>query len=293
MNTQDSLKRYRECINRALTYICRNVGQPIRLDELAEDACFSKFHFLRIFKAVVGESVGDFIRRIRIEKSAYYLVYSPALAITTIALENGFSSSQNFAKSFHAYYGMSPRAFRAQSRSRPLHHESNPGNIMRTGGEESHTAFGYIDVVAGRLPLLEPDLQVARQVTIENVGEQRVAYVRKNENYTPAHVAAAFEELYSWAKPRGLLRVGAVRCIVPRFITLISLLTGTASSKGGFPIAACSPMSAPALSASTTPSTTVKVSRCWWTSAFPFETSNYPIAFLARFLATRLPKEAP
>lgn len=68
---------YEQCINRLITHICLHAGTTLTLDELSTLACFSKFHLLRIFKAITGETIGEFISRIRIEKSAYFLLYNP------------------------------------------------------------------------------------------------------------------------------------------------------------------------------------------------------------------------
>jgi AraC family transcriptional regulator len=95
---------YEQCINRLITQICLNAGTSFTLDELSTLACFSKFHLLRIFKAITGETIGEFISRIRIEKSAYFLLYNPSASIKSVAFDYGFSSSQNFAKAFIRYY---------------------------------------------------------------------------------------------------------------------------------------------------------------------------------------------
>lgn len=195
---------YEERINTVINYICRNIGRELLLDELSAIACFSKFHFLRIFKALVGETVGDFIRRIRIEKAAYFLVYNPSASITQIALDCGFSSSQNFAKAFKAYYAVSPRAFRQKSVGQPLIEKSNPGNILSNRGNVTDTPFRYIDLVHGKTLHLQADSTVALQVKTEEYQDVVVAFIRKHADYTAATIAAAFHQLSHWALPRGL-----------------------------------------------------------------------------------------
>jgi AraC family transcriptional regulator len=64
------MNEYAARINTVIDYIERNLGKKLTLDELASVAKFSKFHFLRIFNAFNGETLFQFIQRLRLEKSA-------------------------------------------------------------------------------------------------------------------------------------------------------------------------------------------------------------------------------
>ncbi len=86
-------------INRVIDYIEKNVDKDLSLEVLAGVACFSSFHFHRIFKAIVGETLNQFINRIRLEKSATQLMSNPNKTITDIAFDCGFSGSASFARS--------------------------------------------------------------------------------------------------------------------------------------------------------------------------------------------------
>ena len=50
----------------------------MRLEDVARVACFSPFHFHRIFRALVGETLGAFIKRVRLERAVYLLSHRPA-----------------------------------------------------------------------------------------------------------------------------------------------------------------------------------------------------------------------
>ncbi len=69
---------YRERLNRVVFHIESRLGEPLRLEDLAKIACFSPFHFHRIFTAFTGEALGDYIRRLRLERSAQHLVHLDA-----------------------------------------------------------------------------------------------------------------------------------------------------------------------------------------------------------------------
>jgi AraC family transcriptional regulator len=105
---------YRSRLNRTIDYIHNHYDEDLNLTILAEVACFSKFHFHRIFRAMVGETLNDFVQRIRLEKSITKLTTELNKSITEIALDCGFSCSQNFAKIFKAHYGMTPSIFRKE-----------------------------------------------------------------------------------------------------------------------------------------------------------------------------------
>ena len=94
-------------INRVIDHIEANLGSTLALEDLAEVAAFSPYHFHRIFKSMVGENLGAFIRRRRVEKAASLLLSNPARPITQVALECGFSSPAAFARVFRESFGMS------------------------------------------------------------------------------------------------------------------------------------------------------------------------------------------
>jgi AraC family transcriptional regulator len=77
MQTSSTHDYHEQCITKLITHICLNAGTTFTLNERSSHACFSKFHLLHMLKAVTGETIGDFINRIRIEKSAYFLLYNP------------------------------------------------------------------------------------------------------------------------------------------------------------------------------------------------------------------------
>jgi len=67
---------YSRRIDRVIDYLRENLHRPVKLGELAHVACFSEFHFHRIFGAVSGETLNNFTNRLRLEKAARLLRYS-------------------------------------------------------------------------------------------------------------------------------------------------------------------------------------------------------------------------
>ena len=46
---------YVDRVNRAIDYVTKNLAEPLTLDDVARVACFSSFHFHRIFRSLMGE----------------------------------------------------------------------------------------------------------------------------------------------------------------------------------------------------------------------------------------------
>ena len=100
-------------INRVIDHIDAHLGAELALAELADVACFSRFHFHRIFSAMVGETITDYVKRIRLQNAASRLVNNPRDSVTDIAMACGFSSPSVFARAFRERFGVSASSWRA------------------------------------------------------------------------------------------------------------------------------------------------------------------------------------
>jgi AraC family transcriptional regulator len=102
---------YQERILRVLTHIQEHLDEALDLEELARVACFSSFHFHRIFAAMTGETIADHVRRLRLERAATEM-RSGAKPVIQVALEAGYEAHAAFTRAFKAAYGVSPTEFR-------------------------------------------------------------------------------------------------------------------------------------------------------------------------------------
>lgn len=102
---------YVKQILKVLIYIEDHIEDEMTIVELAKVACYSPFHFHRIFQAIVGESIHKYVRRLRLESAAGKLLYSNQ-PITGIALDANFDTSSSFTKAFKQCMGKSPRNYR-------------------------------------------------------------------------------------------------------------------------------------------------------------------------------------
>lgn len=114
-----TLNDYKRRLLRVLVHIQAHLDESLGLEELAGLACFSPYHFHRIFKGLTGESVKEHVRRLRLERAASRLKLG-ALPVTHIALEAGYESHEAFTRSFRSAFGASPSQYRSSRRpSRP------------------------------------------------------------------------------------------------------------------------------------------------------------------------------
>jgi AraC family transcriptional regulator len=197
--TRSTAMDYRKRVCRAMNFISQNLDRDLPLEEVAEVAAFSMFHFHRIFKAVVGETVAGFTRRLRLELAANRLRSSQRNDITTIAMDCGFSSSQNFAKAFRQHFGETPSNYR----------KSKFGNKF-SKAENALSLRALYDPDTAVVNLNNHERRDTMKAEVREMPEHNVAYVRKMGPYGKETSEQAFGDLMPWAGPRGYLSSGVL-----------------------------------------------------------------------------------
>ncbi len=194
---------YARRINRVMNHISANYASELTLEELAGVACFSPYHFHRIFRALTGETLGSFIRRVRLEKAAKRLIFDRKQPITEIALDHGFSSSQNFAKAFKLHFGISPTQARAVYDHPDFYSKS--GNTRRKLGKDLIAEIVYFGSTEGQPFEINLQRSKSMNVAVKEMEPVRVAYFRNIGAYSPELIGPCFQKLMAWAGPRGLI----------------------------------------------------------------------------------------
>jgi AraC family transcriptional regulator len=185
-------------MHRVLEHIDRRIDEPLDLVALAEVANFSPFHFHRLFAAWMGETLGDHVRRRRLEIAALRLVSQPATPVLDIALTVGFGSAEAFARAFKIRFGCSPTSWRRQqaeqrvqnsNRSQPDRKidQAMPGPASKHGASFS------------------PDQEAAMNVRLIDRQPVSVAYLRHLGPYGETIGEFWGNTVYPWLATNGLL----------------------------------------------------------------------------------------
>jgi AraC family transcriptional regulator len=178
---------YARRILRVLVHVQQNLDAALPLEELAAIACFSPFHFHRIFRGMVGESVAQYVRRLRLERAAMRLKHGKR-PVTDIAFEAGYEAHEAFTRAFNAAFGCSPSAFRSAASSTAI---ASPSDV--------HFVAADADMAFHPLTMETESMDVS----IKTIPPMRIAFVR---HVGPYHeVGEAWERLCDWAGPKGLL----------------------------------------------------------------------------------------
>lgn len=163
-------KGHKQRLRNVVNHIEKHINEPLTLEQLSEIACLSPYHFHRVFRAEMGESVYEHIKRLRLEDAAFKLKYSDT-SVDQISYDAGYQHNTSFSKSFKQHFGLSPRRYRS----------------AQQGGETA----------AAEMP-------VSRMQTLEDFD---VAYVRETGNYYSA-AQNAWQGLLPKAYRAGLIDDG-------------------------------------------------------------------------------------
>jgi AraC family transcriptional regulator len=183
-----TLKDYKERMLRVLVHIQQRLDDPLTLAKLARLACFSPYHFHRIFKGMLGESVQEHIRRLRLERAAIQLKLSEA-SVINVAFDAGYETHEAFTRSFKAMFGLAPSRFRSDQR--PLRWSRAPSGVHYHRGKKLQ-----------HFKTIQPG-GVKMNVTIKTMPATRVAFMRHVGPY--AEVGVTWDKLLPLMGKEGLL----------------------------------------------------------------------------------------
>lgn len=176
-----------------IQYIDNNLDTELSLEKVAKIAAYSPFHFHRIFKMIIGETLQNYIFRKRIEKSAFHLSLRKNLSVKDIYLNLGFSSHSDFNKAFKKYYGKSPSEFRKLSPEK-FHTISQ---IHSKNGQVDTVFDQYICNIENLLNWTTMNLKIK----VTHLPEMNLAAVM---SLGIANVESSFNLLIDWAREKQL-----------------------------------------------------------------------------------------
>ena len=111
---------YREHIEKAIDYIEENLQYELTLADCARVSGYSLYHFLRIFRDVVGLTPADYIRKRRISEISKEIMQGNR-HIAPIAFQYGFNSKENFVRAFKMEHHILPTEYKEAQNSLKLY----------------------------------------------------------------------------------------------------------------------------------------------------------------------------
>lgn len=163
---------YIQRVNLALDTIHANLEEDLSLEFLAQVAGFSAFHFHRVFKSVVGETLSQYVWRARIERGAMLLRSAPDMPISDVAAYCGFTSLAGFSRAFKQRFGLPP---------------------TRWITFEQRIHVDHLDVADQLHP-----------VHVRRIPDQHLAYIRVYDSYSSMErITEAYRQLLGWYAAQG------------------------------------------------------------------------------------------
>jgi AraC family transcriptional regulator len=169
---------YSERLLSLLVHIQASLEEDLSLESIATQADMSPFHFHRIFREAVGETLKQYTQRLRLERAAHELRIRNA-SVLAVALGAGYQSHETFTRAFRRQFGMTPTAFRQNGRL--PHPPTTPHNNLN-----QYTQTYQLS-----------------KVRVQKLNGIPVAFMRHVGPYVAVD-ARLFDQLQAWAKRQQL-----------------------------------------------------------------------------------------
>ena len=171
-------------LNKVCAYIDDHLADDLSLAVLSSVSGYSEYHFHRVFHAMAGKTLHEYVQERRVVAAAGRLLYDSS-SITSIGLDCGFSSSAGFVRGFGKIMGCTPSAYRKNTRrKRPLH---LPRERFRQYQAD---------------PALDALFHIK---TLPNVSVAGIACRGLSAEFESDAIFAAFQRLFAWLGKRRLI----------------------------------------------------------------------------------------
>ncbi|MCW3817797.1 AraC family transcriptional regulator [Micromonospora sp. DR5-3] len=183
-----------ERLNQAMDHLERHLDQPVDVTELARIACVSEHHFRRLFSALAGIPLSEYVRRRRLTVAGAE-VLAGEVPLLDVAVRWGYGSNEAFARAFRAVHGVGPGE--ARRTGAPLRAQPRMSFRLVVEGSSS-MEYRIVEKDAFRL--------VGRKARVplvhEGMNPAIVAFVKSIDRETVGRIEALSDQ-----EPRGIVNV--------------------------------------------------------------------------------------
>lgn len=194
--SKPTIKEYIQRINDVIDFVEKNLDTDLSLEQLAQKAHYSSFHFHRIFSAVVGETVHEFVLRKRLERIAAILLVDKKRPLKELAYQYGFGSDNSFSRAFRKHYDFSPTRFKSEGREIL----SKIGIVRPTLEAYLHNIDNLLKWMAMNAQFTVKELPAIQLAGIAHIGDFQV-------------MDKLYESLMKWGVQKGILDRAAFKAI--------------------------------------------------------------------------------
>ncbi|ROQ96519.1 AraC family transcriptional regulator [Streptomyces sp. 2132.2] len=187
-----------ERLNQAMEHIERHLDQEIEVDELARIAATSEYHLRRMFSALAGMPLSQYVRRRRLTLAGAE-VLAGRDTLLDIAVRYGYGSGEAFARAFRAMHGIGPGEARRTGAT--LSSQSRMAFRLTIEGSSS-MRYRIVDkpafVVAGpkaRVPLVHAGPNHAIMNFVRAIDPQTLERLEKLSDQEPQGIVAVCDDL--------------------------------------------------------------------------------------------------
>lgn len=190
-------ENYHHRLVRVLNYIYDHLDKDLDINHLAEIACFSPYHFHRLYREIMGETINHTVRRLRLQQAAAILIRTD-LPIHRIASAVGYSSTEGFTRAFSKTFSIAPKVYR----QRKQHSENLP---------PIDDSMLFSPLTAGDLTMTDSNQNTSQNISpdntytvkLEQFDRQTVIGINHQGDYMG--IGNKFEQLFSFASGQQLV----------------------------------------------------------------------------------------
>ncbi|ABE55769.1 transcription activator, effector binding [Shewanella denitrificans OS217] len=192
------MEDYQQKFERVLSHIDEHLSKPLAVDTLIAIAGLPQTqgqgHFLRLFSAMYGIELIDYINLLRDLQSVFELAYRPNISMADIASNASFQCPKAFSEDFNARNGMTPEAFRLKPEWNAWFEKQAALDTMRTpnlASNDIHHKVTLVDLASIELAVVE------HSGPVSNLHGSLQAFIGwRRAMHTPPLVSRSFNLVY-------------------------------------------------------------------------------------------------